>query len=236
MSTDNIQPVHITIKKGQGVTQALKELVTKNNAKLSDGSISKDEWTATVKALDEIQAQRKQDGKTSIFGDNYIVYTGDEINFTEEETEKLYKAMGVEISQGATTENSKKVVTKNGREAFKNNDGTYEYRAADGTELNPKYARLKDPELGKLKDNRFDKDQNMIPGDYKNQDKLAKQEGSKTTPHEGIYMDSNGHFFKYVQKLLKDGRTVNEKVMLPDVTKISTHCWWDKDGQHTGRP
>lgn len=96
--TDGIGQTRVTIGKGQGITQALKALVEKNKMKLSDGGISKAEWNATVKVLDDIQANRKANNQKSIFGNGYVVHSGDNIDFTEDEMTKIYKAMGVEIS------------------------------------------------------------------------------------------------------------------------------------------
>ena len=102
MSIDGAQ---ITIKQGQGVTHALRDLVNKNKMKMSDGSISKTEWNETVKVLDQIEAERKANGKASIFGgDNHLVNAGDKIDFTADEMEKIYKAMGVEFEAPAKTD------------------------------------------------------------------------------------------------------------------------------------
>jgi len=95
--SNGVKPQQLTFKRGQGITQALKELVEKNKMKLSDGSISKAEWQATIKVLDEIQASRKANNQASIFGNNYLVHQNDKIDFTSEEMDKLYKAMGAEF-------------------------------------------------------------------------------------------------------------------------------------------
>ena len=97
MSTDN--NIGITIKRGQGVTQALKEHVQKSGYEISDGSISKHEWKNTVKVLNEIQASRVASKKNSLFGKNYLVKTGDKLNFTEDEMKRIYDAMGVNPSK-----------------------------------------------------------------------------------------------------------------------------------------
>lgn len=62
---------------------------------MSDGSISKTEWRETVKVLDQIEAERKANGKASIFGgDNHLVYAGDKIDFTADEMEKNLQSDG----------------------------------------------------------------------------------------------------------------------------------------------
>ncbi len=96
---DGIGQTRITIGRKQGVTQALKAMVEDKKMKLSGGSISKSEWNATVKVLDEIQANRKANNQTSIFGKGYLVHEGDNIDFTADEMAKIYKAMGVEVSE-----------------------------------------------------------------------------------------------------------------------------------------
>lgn len=108
----------ITIQKGKGITHALLDLVKKTGMVISDGSISKAEWNATIKTLDEIQQNRKANNQNSIFGKNYLVHTGQEIDFTEDEINMLYKSMGVsfknqpqevEHSENQETENSASV-------------------------------------------------------------------------------------------------------------------------------
>jgi len=96
--TDGIGQTRITIGKGQGITQALKAMVEKNKLQLSDGNISKAEWNETVKVLDEIQANRKANNQASIFSKGYLVHENDNIDFTEDEMNMLYKAMGVKLS------------------------------------------------------------------------------------------------------------------------------------------
>ncbi len=73
-----MEPTQITIGRGQGITQALKQLVEEKakqdpNVKISGGIFTKTEWANTIKVLDEIQANRKANNQASIFGKNYIV-------------------------------------------------------------------------------------------------------------------------------------------------------------------
>ena len=51
-----VQPVKITIKKNQGITQALFDLVKNEN--LSGGKIDAGEWKNALSVLNEIQANR----------------------------------------------------------------------------------------------------------------------------------------------------------------------------------
>lgn len=104
MANDQIRPAVLIINNGKGITHALKNLVNQKHMKLSDGSISKAEWKATEKALEEIQEERKKKGQPSIFDGNVnTVKDGTKIKFTKEEMEKLYKAMGVEFSDKASS-------------------------------------------------------------------------------------------------------------------------------------
>lgn len=90
----------ITIKKGKGITHALLDLVKKQGMEISNGSISKAEWNDTIKTLDEIQQNRNANNQNSIFGKNYLVHEGQQIDFTENEINMLYKAMGVNFKEG----------------------------------------------------------------------------------------------------------------------------------------
>ncbi len=99
-----MEPTQITIGRGQGITQALKQLVEEKakqnpNVKISDGIFTKTEWQNTIKVLDEIQASRKANNQASIFGKNYIVYENDKIDFTADEMSRIYNAMGVEVKE-----------------------------------------------------------------------------------------------------------------------------------------
>ena len=101
-----IQPVKITIKKNQGITQALFDLVKNEN--LSGGKIDATEWANALSVLNEIQADREKNGQVGIFTGgagndshkNYVVQTGQQIEFTAEEIQKLYNALGVTLKDG----------------------------------------------------------------------------------------------------------------------------------------
>ena len=96
--------VKIHIQKNKGITHALLSFVQSQNMEMSDGSISKDEWLTTLNKLKEIQSKRADDKKiyrggedTSNYKENFLVDEGD-IEFTQEEMNELYQAMGVTIS------------------------------------------------------------------------------------------------------------------------------------------
>lgn len=104
----------IKIDKGQGLTQALKKYAQEQkeagNAEISDGIFTKEEWSATIGKLKDIQAERQKNGETSIFtggtGNNWkkdmIVQEG-EIEFSESEMKQLMGAMGVTTKKKQTT-------------------------------------------------------------------------------------------------------------------------------------
>ena len=103
----------ITIKKGQGLTHALRDLVKSQKMKMSDDSISAAEWNKTIDKLTELQEKRKAAGKDSIFTGgtdradfrgSFVVHPNQEINFTEEEMKELYEAMGVSFAKAEETE------------------------------------------------------------------------------------------------------------------------------------
>ena len=103
-----VQPVKITIQKNQGITQALFDLV--KNEKLSGGKIDATEWKNALAVLNEIQANREKNGQANIFTGgagndshkNYVVQEGQQIEFTAEEIQKLYNALGVTLKNGKT--------------------------------------------------------------------------------------------------------------------------------------
>mgnify|MGYP002868872844 CR=1 FL=1 len=99
----NNQSTTITIKKGLGITHALRDLVKANNLKMSDGFISAKEWKDTIAELRQIQKERKAANRKSIFradrgGYKLLVYKNDKIEFTADEMARLYKKMGVEFN------------------------------------------------------------------------------------------------------------------------------------------
>jgi hypothetical protein len=112
--TNGVTAQTIKIQQGQGITQALKQFADDQNMKKSDGTkISFKEWTATIDLIEEIQQKRQAAKDKPIFtGENnrkdyknsFVVHTGQEIEFSAEEMESLYKAMGVSSSTQPTPE------------------------------------------------------------------------------------------------------------------------------------
>lgn len=114
--TDGIPKIgSIEIKKGEGITYALKRIAQENKAIFSDGKITAKEWDKTLDALIEIQNDRKANNQKSIFGggtdktkagwhNSFVVNPGDKIEFTEEELTKIFNSMGVSFSKTEKTE------------------------------------------------------------------------------------------------------------------------------------
>ncbi|MDR1327768.1 MAG: hypothetical protein LBJ74_05110 [Heliobacteriaceae bacterium] len=100
----------LTIKKGQGLTYALLDLVNAQKMEMSNGKITLAEWNAAIDKLVEIQQARQNEGKASIFTGgtdrnnyrgNFVVHPNQQIEFTKEEMESLYSAMGVTFGEGS---------------------------------------------------------------------------------------------------------------------------------------
>lgn len=108
MSTNQVNTRKITIKENEGLTHGLKRLVeSMPNSVISDGKITLKEWNTVIDKLILINEQRKQSGKESIFTGgpdrkdyrhNFVVHPEQEIEFTENEINELFEAMGVTIS------------------------------------------------------------------------------------------------------------------------------------------
>jgi hypothetical protein len=107
--TGEITAQTLTIKKGQGLTYALLDLVKAQKMEISDGKITLAEWNAAIDKLAEIQQARRQAGKASIFTGgtdkndyqtNFVVHPNQQIEFSAEEMNMLYTAMGVSLASG----------------------------------------------------------------------------------------------------------------------------------------
>jgi len=122
MGIDGVS-LSIDAKKNYSLTKALENhvrtLVNNGEATMSGGSISSSEWNATLKKLAELQQSRNANNEESIFrggatlptkdwNKNFVVYDGDEINFTKDEITQLYEAMGISLK---STEKAKKAET-----------------------------------------------------------------------------------------------------------------------------
>ena len=83
--------------KKSGITYELLDHVNKLGLMLSEGSVNKAEWNQTMSVLYDINQTRIAENKGSIFGKNFAVKTGQKIDFTADEMDRIYSAMGVEI-------------------------------------------------------------------------------------------------------------------------------------------
>lgn len=101
--------IEITIEKKYGITQALKKVVESNpNSVLTDGKITLKQWQDTMDALIEIQNNRLKNKQAPIFSggtdksskgwkNSFVVHPNQKIEFTPEEMQAIYSAMGVTI-------------------------------------------------------------------------------------------------------------------------------------------
>lgn len=110
MADTDVQGVSIVIKKGQGLTQALRDHANKLGMEKSDGTISGQEWNRTIDKLVEINQKRKEAGQASIFTGgtdrhdyrhSFVVHPNQKIDFTDAEIKELYESMGVTLSTQA---------------------------------------------------------------------------------------------------------------------------------------
>lgn len=97
----------IVIKKNKGITHALRDYIKSNpNSVITDGKITPKEWSAALDALVEINNNRKSENKTPIFTGgtdktragwhtSFVVHPEQKIEFTSEEMDSIYKALGV---------------------------------------------------------------------------------------------------------------------------------------------
>ena len=100
------QNITITVKnrgKKSGITYELLDHVKSIGLKLSEGTVNKTEWNQTLNVLQDINETRIAQNKGSIFGKNFAVKTGQKIDFSAEEMDKIYTAMGVEIANPQET-------------------------------------------------------------------------------------------------------------------------------------
>lgn len=103
----------IVIKKNKGITHALRDYVKSNpNSVITDGKITPKEWSAALDALVEINNNRKSANKTPIFTGgtdktragwhtSFVVHPEQKIEFTSEEMDSIYKALGVTFKEQA---------------------------------------------------------------------------------------------------------------------------------------
>lgn len=125
MADTDVQKVSIVIKKGQGLTQALRDHANKLGMEKSDGTISKQEWNRTIDKLVEINQKRKEAGQGSIFTGgtdrhdykhSFVVHPNQKIDFTEEEINSLYESMGVSLRTTAAAQQQEQTPAANGEQ------------------------------------------------------------------------------------------------------------------------
>lgn len=112
----NNQPstTKLTIKKNQGITQALFDLVkqmkSEGKAEISVGKITAQEWNQTINKNAELQRIREENDGQKIYSGgsdpkdyrgSFIVQPNQEIEFTAEEMNALYEGMGVTVKSNA---------------------------------------------------------------------------------------------------------------------------------------
>ena len=102
---------------GQGITSMLEAHV-KSRVENGDIIINGDtdftykEWNALITKLSELNNTKeppifrgKADANSRDWHNNFVLYNGDKITFTEEEMDSLYKAMGIEFEKIKKEEN-----------------------------------------------------------------------------------------------------------------------------------
>lgn len=100
--------VTIKITPKLGITHALLKYAQENKMTFSDGSISDNEWYATLDKLAELQQARQKNNQKSIFTGgtdrkdyktSFVVHPDQEIEFTKEEINTLFDAMGASFTK-----------------------------------------------------------------------------------------------------------------------------------------
>ena len=103
---------------GQGITNMLEAHVksrVENGDKIINGdtNITYKEWNAVIAKLSELNNKKeppifrgKADVNSKDWHNNFVLYNGDKITFTEEEMDDLYKAMGIEFEKIKEKENT----------------------------------------------------------------------------------------------------------------------------------
>lgn len=109
---------------GQGITNMLEAHVrsrVENGDKIINGdtNITYKEWNAVIAKLSELNNKKeppifrgKADVNSKDWHNNFVLYNGDEITFTEEEMDDLYKAMGIEFEKIKEKENTEVINTE----------------------------------------------------------------------------------------------------------------------------
>ena len=160
------QQITITIKnngKKTGITFELLNHVKQLGLKFSDGNVSKAEWEQTLKVLDDINNNRIKTNKGSIFGQNYSVKNGQQINFTAEEMSRIYQAMGVEISNAVPKEKKPTTVQNDSTQQLKTETNTPRFQTlASNINVDQEYTIKTDNIPDTKKNARIDSDNRIM--------------------------------------------------------------------------
>ena len=109
---------------GQGITNMLEAHVrsrVENGDRIINGdtNITYKEWDAVIAKLSELNNKKeppifrgKADVNSKDWHNNFVLYNGDKITFTEEEMDDLYKAMGIEFEKIKEKENTEVINTE----------------------------------------------------------------------------------------------------------------------------
>ena len=109
---------------GQGITSMLKAHVDSrvdsgDDIIYGDTNITYKEWNAVIAKLSELNNKKeppifrgKADVNSKDWHNNFVLYNGDKITFTEEEMDDLYKAMGIEFKKINEKENTEVINTE----------------------------------------------------------------------------------------------------------------------------
>lgn len=121
---------------GQGITNMLKDHVESRRANgdqiiEGDTKYTSEEWDAVIAKLSELNNKKeppifrgKADANSRDWHNNFVLYNGDKITFTEEEMNELYEAMGIKFEKIKKEEN---IEVKNTEEATNPNPYPYPY-------------------------------------------------------------------------------------------------------------
>ena len=125
--------ITIKIMPQLGITHALQSYITNPDQKdkftISDGKITAKEWDKTLDKLIEINQKRKNDNKTPIFTGNtnkndyrtsFVVQPNQEIEFTKDEMNELFAAMGVTINSAAGGQDNEQEVENENQQGQEN--------------------------------------------------------------------------------------------------------------------
>lgn len=120
-NVENNNPLsRLVVKKNDGIAQTILKAAKANPSifEISEGFVNNQEKVRVKEVLQEIQAERRRDGRPEICRRNNIdlVYTGDILEFTPEEQRRIMDAMGLSLK------NPDRITPEQAREHFGLND------------------------------------------------------------------------------------------------------------------